>query len=85
MKEYNWRENRPAKPRGASASYRPHIEQAERKLVDEANEHFRIYFPSEETVTQSKGGRGVSSTPGELSNTNFLPLFGSADADLLFS
>lgn len=60
MQEYNWRDRKPAKPRGVGASRTPGMEVSERMLFDEANEHLRIYFPTDDTVASSKGGRGVS-------------------------
>lgn len=53
MTEYEWRTNKPKdKNHGEPA--------AERKLSDDLKKHFRFYFPSEETVANSKGGLGVS-------------------------
>jgi hypothetical protein len=48
MKEYNARVSR--KPAGAKSAAPP------RQLKD----HIRIYFPTEQTVAKSRGGRGVS-------------------------
>lgn len=49
MKEYNARASR--KPSGArSAGLSQHLK-----------DHVRIYFPTEQTVAKSRGGRGVSS------------------------
>lgn len=54
MTEYDWRLNKP--PKG-----KPRIESvAERKLLDEITKNFRIYFPTRNTVANSKGGLGVS-------------------------
>jgi hypothetical protein len=52
MKEYGWRMSRPAKSKAELP--------AERKLSELLKSCFRIYFPSRETVENSKGGLGVS-------------------------
>lgn len=53
MTEYEWRNEKVGK-RAATES------PAERKLSEHLKDHFRIYFPSRETVAKSKGGIGVS-------------------------
>lgn len=59
MTEYEWRINKPKnKNHGESA--------AEHKLSDDLKKHFRFYFPSKETVANSKGGLGVSLTTMNL-------------------
>jgi hypothetical protein len=52
LKEYRWRTNRPVKSKGMTP--------VERKLSDDLKDRFRIYFPTRETVANSKGGLGVS-------------------------
>lgn len=55
MTEYEWRINKSKnKNHGESA--------VERNLSDDLKKHFRFYFPSQETVANSKGGLGVSLT-----------------------
>lgn len=60
MREFGWRTSRPAK----SSVETP----AERKLSETLKECFRIYFPSRETVADSKGGLGVSCSRGPRPN-----------------
>lgn len=52
MKEYGWRMSRPAKSKVELP--------AERKLSELLRGSLRIYFPTQETVANSKGGLGVS-------------------------
>jgi hypothetical protein len=54
MTEYEWRQSKTpkSKPQKESA--------AERKISEEIKKYFRIYFPTHETVANSKGGVGVS-------------------------
>ena len=56
MKEYAWRTSRPAKSKGETP--------AEHKLSEILKDCFRIYFPTRETVANSKGGLGVSRSLG---------------------
>lgn len=51
LKEYEWRTNKSSKSKVETRD--------ERKLSDRLETHFRIYFPTRETVAQSKGGIGV--------------------------
>jgi hypothetical protein len=54
MTEYGWRTNKQGKGKGKAESA------AERKLSDDLANLFRIYFPTWETVGNSRGGTGVS-------------------------
>ncbi|KIM95009.1 hypothetical protein OIDMADRAFT_134826 [Oidiodendron maius Zn] len=54
MKEYGWRTSRPAKGKGETP--------AEHKLSDILKDCFRIYFPTRETVANSKGGLSGAGT-----------------------
>ena len=51
--EYEWRNGKAGKRAGMESS-------AERKLSEHLRDNFRIYFPSWETVAESKGGLVVS-------------------------
>ena len=52
LTEYEWRTKKTARNKTVNSE--------ERKLRDTLKENFRIYFPTRETVAQSKGGVGVS-------------------------
>ena len=52
--EYSWRYDKPSRGKASTEI------DAERKLSDRIKDSFRIYFPTEETVAQSRGGIGVS-------------------------
>jgi hypothetical protein len=55
MTEYGWRiNNKTTKGKAKTES------SAERKLSDDLKRLFRIYFPTRDTVANSKGGIGVS-------------------------
>jgi hypothetical protein len=54
MTEYEWRLSKPPKGKPRKESI------AERKISNEVMRFFRIYFPTHETVANSKGGIGVS-------------------------
>ena len=56
MKEYGWRTSRSAKGKGETP--------AEHKLSEILKDCFRIYFPTRETIANSKGGLGVSRSLG---------------------
>lgn len=53
---YGWRPNKPARAKGLAPDF-------ERKVSDELKSRCRIYFPSQETVEQSKGGAKVGEAP----------------------
>jgi hypothetical protein len=58
LTEYGWRMNKRSRGKGREAR--------ERKISEELTSHCRIYFPSRETVEQSKGGIDVSENPSLL-------------------
>lgn len=60
-KEYKWRTNRPGKSKSPTV--------AERQLSDGLKDHFRVYFPTFDTVAESIGGVKVSISPLFLVST----------------
>ncbi|KAH8600886.1 tyrosyl-DNA phosphodiesterase-domain-containing protein [Bisporella sp. PMI_857] len=54
LTEYEWRTKKTARNKTVNSE--------ERKLRDTLKENFRIYFPTRETVAQSKGGVGAGGT-----------------------
>ncbi|KAH8821585.1 tyrosyl-DNA phosphodiesterase domain protein [Xylogone sp. PMI_703] len=57
MTEYKWRNPGISGKRGNSS-----VSAAQKKTLEEIENSFRIYFPTRETVTQSKGGSGAGGT-----------------------
>lgn len=71
MKEYN---ERIARKRGQKAA----------GLAQQLKDHVRIYFPSDQTVTRSRGGRGVSRRNHTLTGSlDMLRARGCLDTPLL--
>jgi hypothetical protein len=64
MREYGWRTSRPAKSKGETP--------AEHKLSEILKDSFRIYFPTRQTVANSKGGLAVSCSLGLTGRMNSL-------------
>ncbi|CAG8955283.1 hypothetical protein HYFRA_00011265 [Hymenoscyphus fraxineus] len=56
MMEYEWRTNKSSKNKNNAESA------VERKLTDDLKKYFRFYFPTKETVANSKGGLGAGGT-----------------------
>ncbi|EPE29923.1 Phospholipase D/nuclease [Glarea lozoyensis ATCC 20868] len=56
MTEYEWRQSKTPKSKPQKKSV------AERNISDEIKQYFRIYFPTHETVANSKGGVGAGGT-----------------------
>ncbi|KAG9239404.1 tyrosyl-DNA phosphodiesterase domain protein [Amylocarpus encephaloides] len=56
MTEYGWRANKPRRGKPTVES------EVERRLSDDVKKHFRIYFPTRDTVANSKGGIGAGGT-----------------------
>ena len=59
MTEYNWRNARPVKARHKDGG-REGTTAGKEEMLARLREYFRIYFPTEETVVNSKGGPKVS-------------------------
>ena len=55
LKEYTWRTRRSAKPSGTQAPISGGTT-AREDLIKRIEEHFRVYFPSRDTVLKSRGG-----------------------------
>ncbi|TVY80638.1 Tyrosyl-DNA phosphodiesterase [Lachnellula suecica] len=55
MTEYRWRTDKPAKGKKIESP-------AEHRTSDDLTKLLRIYFPTSETVSQSKGGKGAGGT-----------------------
>ncbi len=59
MTEYNWRNARPLKGSHKDGGHEE-TKPGRQEMLSRLREYFRIYFPTEETVVDSKGGPNVS-------------------------